>query len=222
MKTSGIVFDMARLFTQPLVTDALIDRSRYHFNGTANAISAWEKLPSGLYCPKMVSASSSYYAVPDITPLLGAKQATWMAWVRKDAYVQYHILVSDSKSGALRWYLGYENAENRWRCLVGDNTNVQTVQSDGVFTLGWHFVWARFTASSVTGLEAGCDNTVVTPASTVAIAALGTGVQNNTTIGKNETVYTSMTLATLRICNVALTDGQIYQYREATRRLIGV
>jgi hypothetical protein len=222
MKTSGIVFDMARLFTQPVVTDALIDKSRYHFNGTANAISAWEKLPSGLYCPKMVSASSSYYAVPDITPLLGAKQATWMGWVRKDAYVQYSSVMNDFGAvGSRRWRFGYEGAENRWYCDAGDGTTFVPISISSIFTTGWHFVWERFTGGSATGLECGCDGSTATPVSVATVLTLGVGVKNQTYIGRAG-VYSSITLATLRIHNIAISDSEIWKYRESTRRMIGI
>jgi hypothetical protein len=224
MKTSGIVFDMARLFTQPVVTDALVDRSRYHNNGTAYNISAWEQLPSGLYCPKMVSASSGYYLVPDIAPLLGAKQATWMAWVRKDAYVQYQTVASDFQVivGFERWDFGDESSENLYKAVVGDGTNVAYTSTAGL-TSGWHFVWMKYVGGSATGLEAGIDNVVCTPVATVTVTALGVEVKNQTYIGRNRfSRYSSMTLATLRIHNVALSDSDIWKYRESTRRLIGI
>ena len=224
MKSSGIVFDMARLFTQPVVTDALIDRSRYHFNGTAYNISAWERLPSGLYCPKMVSGSNSYYLVPDIAPLLGAKQATWMGWVRKDAYVQYQAIATDytTTGGHKRWVLGYDNPDGTLNNTVGNGITLAATVCTGFTTGAWHFVWMRYTANSETGAETGIDNTVGTPVSTTSVLALGAGILNHTYIGRYTSYYSSITLATLRICNVALTDGQIYQYREATRKLIGV
>ncbi len=225
MKSSGIVFDMARLFTQPAVTDALVDRSRYHNNGTAYNISAWERLPSGLYCPKMVSASSGYYLVPDIAPLLGAKQATWMAWVRKDAFVNYQAVTDDYSANPVakrRWMFGDESPENLWYCIVGDGTTTAAIGKSGAYTTGWHFVWLRFAGGSLTGLETGIDNSVATPVSTASVASLGADVKNNTKIGSNEGIFSSQTLATLRIHNLALTDTEIWKYRESTRRLIGV
>jgi len=224
MKSTGIVFDMARLYTAPAVADALIDKSRYHFNGTANAISAWEKLPSGLYCPKMVSGSSSYYLVPDIAPLLGAKQATWMGWVRKDAYVQYQCAISDYVDAAAerKWLFGYESTESTWGALVGDGTTVASISIASVFTAGWHFVWVRFTGGSATGLESGCDDSVAVDVSTAAVAAIGSVGQGHTYIGRQVAVYSSVTPATLRIHNIAISDSEIWKYHESTQRLLGL
>lgn len=132
--------------------------------------------------------------------------------------------MSDNNSGAgnKNWTFGYENVENRWCCWAGDGTTQTSIIVAGAYTAGWHFVWMRFTGGSVTGLETGCDSSVGTPVSTAAIAALGAVANSITRIGRALTVYSSMTLATLRIHNVALTDGEIYQYRESTRKLIGV
>jgi hypothetical protein len=200
----------------------IIDLSRGHFNGTPYDIT-YEQLPSGLWCSQF-NGVSSYVLVPDIAPLLGAVQATWMAWVRKDWYTQYQCVASDYVDAVAerKWQFGYESVESTWGAIVGDGTTTAAISVASVFTAGWHFVWVRFTGGSATGLESGCDNSVAVDVSTAAVAALGAVGQAHTYVGRQAAVYSSVTPATLRIHNVALTDGEIYQYRESTRRLIGV
>jgi len=175
-----------------------------------------------------VSAQANYCTIPDITELLGATAATWMAWVRKDAYVLNQGVFSDfDAAGKRRWTFGAEAAENTWKCFVGDNTNIASSSIANLFTVGWHFAWCRFTGGSATGLEIGIDSSVAAPSSTSAIAALGVGVLNQTLIGKQWVnagtyVYSSITLAALGIAARALTDEQIAIWREKYRPLIGV
>jgi len=177
----------------------------------------------GLWTYQFVSAQTNYVTVPDITELLGATAATWMAWVRKDAYVASQCIGSDFAAGAgnIRWYFGFENAQNRWRCLVGDGTTSAAILVDSVFTTGWHFVWSRFTGGSATGLETGCDDSVATPMSVTTVAALGSGVKNRTYLGRLDTSYSSITLGALAIFASAKTDAEILQFKNATRPLVG-
>jgi hypothetical protein len=200
----------------------ILDLSRYHNALTPNDV-VYKPLPRGLWCPES-NGSSGYFTIADIPPLLGAIKATWMAWVYKDWYVQYQCIASDYVDAAAerKWIFGYESADSTWGALVGNGTTTASISVASVFTVGWHFVWVRFTGGSVTGLEAGCDDTVAVPVSVAAVASLGAVGQAHTYVGRQVAVYSSIVLATLRIHNVALTDGEIYQYRESTRRLIGV
>jgi hypothetical protein len=202
---------------------SLEDVTREHNNGVFTTAPTWEKQSSGLWALKFVSGSSQYVTIPDIKQLLGAKQATWMAWVRKDASVVSQAIASDfSTAGKRRWRFGENNA-NQWIVYVGDGTNV--VNSDfinSLYTTGWRFVWVRFTGNSATGLETGVDDAVVTPASTTSVAALGAGVLNQTYIGRRETFYASQTLGALAISILALSDTEIWKWGQSRRRLLGI
>ena len=183
-------------------------------------------LVGDLWTYQFVSEQSNYVTVPDITELLGATAATWCAWVRKDAYVANQCVASDfNAAGSQRWLFGreYDHATD-WYVAVGDGTNTQTASVSLSYAVGWHFVWMRFTGSSATGLETGVDEAVATPKSTVSVAALGTGVKNQTYIGRYPlaAAYSSITLAALGIAARALTDEQIAIWREKYRPLIGV
>jgi hypothetical protein len=200
----------------------LTDLSRWHGTVTAHDVT-YLLLPSRLWVPDF-NGEGGYYGITDIAKLLGAKTATIAAWVRKDNYVQYQCVASDYVDAVAerKWIFGNESAESTWGVTVGDGTSVVSTSVASVFTAGWHFVWMRFTGGSATGLEAGCDDTVATPGNVAAIAALGAVGHDHTYIGRVGTYYSSMAVAMLIIGDVAITDGEIYQYREATRRLIGV
>jgi hypothetical protein len=198
--------------------------SRNHRDAVFTDAPTWVQLPSGLWCTQYVSAQTNYCTVPDITELLGATAATWMVWVRKDAYIAYQVVASDytTAGGRKKWLFGYEGTENRWGGAVGDGATTASVVIAGAFTTGWHFAWMRFTGGSATGLEAGCDSSVMTPVSTSTIAALGAVDTNSTFIGNWTTYYSSITLGPLGIAARALTDEQIAIWREKYRPLIGV
>jgi hypothetical protein len=203
----------------------LQNKCRNHLDAAFTDAPTWVQLPSGLWALQFVSAQTNYCTIPDITELLGATAATWMAWVRVDAWVDGASIASDytASGGLKRWIFGGgTSVDNSFSCYAGDGTTAITLGIASAFTVGWHFCWMRFTGASVTGLESGVDSTVAVPASVAAVAALGTGVKNQTYIGKYSTTYSSMTLAALGISAHALTDEQIAIWREKYRPLIGV
>jgi hypothetical protein len=180
-------------------------------------------LVNGRWCYQFVSASTNYCTIPDITELLGATAATWLAWVRKDAYAVGQCVASDYVgAGASRWALGFEGEENSWRGIVGDNTNTSLSIHGaiaGVFTVGWHFVWMRFVGS--TSKQIGCDNSIGISTDTIP-AALGAGVKNATYIGRITTIYSSITLGALTIFPRAITDAERDQWRYAMKARLGL
>ena len=184
-------------------------------------------LVGDLWCYQFVNADSEYVTVPDITELLGATEATWCAWVRKDAYVANQCVVSDYSDATWahrKWLLGNEATENKWRVYAGDGTSATAViEIDSVFTTGWHFVWMRFTGGSATGLESGCDDSVGTPATTASVAALGAVAKGLTNIGRHTgTTYSSMTLGALTIWPYAISDAEIQKWRYHVKRQLGL
>ncbi|MFA5379086.1 MAG: hypothetical protein WC455_25245 [Dehalococcoidia bacterium] len=233
MLTRGLCFETPILCSprgSAAPPQILQNKCRNHLDAAFTDAPTWIQLPSGLWALQFVSAQTNYCTIPDIPELLGATSATWLAWVRKDAYIQFQCVASDYAVGGLRWIFGSETPQSSWKGYVGDNTTVVgPATAASVFTVGWHFVWMRFNGSSVTGLEAGCDNTVATPVSTLTVAALGTGVKNHTYIGLEggSAVKSSSTLGALAIwasktpTGGALSDDEISRWRESRRRLIG-
>jgi hypothetical protein len=148
-----------------------------------------------------------------------------MAWVRKDAYVSGQSVAADyvNADTERKWMFGREGSENQLYEYVGNGTTTAYIGLSIVFSLGWHFMWMRFTGGSATGLESGVDNSVATPVSVAAVAALGAVGNGHTYVGRcTASVYSSMTLATLRIHNVALSDTEIWKWRESRRSLLGL
>jgi hypothetical protein len=198
--------------------------SRNHRHAVFTDAPTWVQLPSGLWCTQYVSAQTNYCTIPDITELLGATAATWMAWVRKNgARPGVQSIASDwGGAGEARWLFGYEGSEGSWRCYVANGTDSANNSMTGFTADAWHFCWMRFTGNSATGLEQGIDGVTDTPVSTTSVAALGVGVLNHTYIGRQTTIYSSITLAALGIAARALTDEQIAIWREKYCPLIGV
>ncbi len=195
------------------------DMSRNHRDAVFTDAPTWVQLPSGLWCTQYVSAQTNYCTITSPAELSGATGATILAWVRKDAYVQYQSVFSDYASVNDRIVqFGWESAENTFFVRFGnDATWGKTATVTNAFTVGWHFVWARYIAS--TSIECACDSSVNTNTTSIG-ATLGT--PNNIYIGKHDTYYASQTLAALGIAARALTDEQIAIWREKYRPLIGV
>lgn len=181
-------------------------------------------LVGDLWTYQFVSGSSEYVTVPDITELLGATAATWCAWVRKDgANIYQECVASDYSTGAneKKWRFGNGYTAD-WQASVGNGTTDANIAIASSFAAGWHFVWVRFTSSSATGLETGCDNSVATPVTTAAIAALGSTGHSHTYIGRREAVYSSITLGALTIWPSAISDAEIQKWRKSTQAMLGV
>jgi len=181
------------------------------------------QLDSGLWAYQFVSGDSEYVTVPDISELLGSTEATWLAWVRKDAYVKEQCVASDYvlATAEKKWVFGYELYDGRWACIVGNGTEIVHEFIPDVFTIGWHFVWARFVGNNANGLQLGCDDSTVTE-STTAVAALGDTGHNHTYIGRLMADYSSITLGALAIFPSALSDADILKWRHMTASLIGL
>jgi hypothetical protein len=208
--------------------------TREHNNGVFTTAPTWEKQSSGLWALKFVSGSSQYVTLPDIKQLLGATQATWMAWVRKDASVSNQKLMADYSTAdiaanGVKWIFCGEGASNGLFGRVGIGTVAGYVDTTiaSVFTTGWHFAWMRYTGNSVTGLQSGCDDTASSLISTTSVPQLGNVSNNTTHIGRiNHSgatwVYSSMTLGALAISTLALSDTEIWKWGQSRRRLLGI
>jgi hypothetical protein len=171
-------------------------------------------LVGDLWCYQFVSGDSEYVTVPDITELLGATEATWCAWVRKDAYV-YRQSIANEYASDVGWRLGFENSENLWWVHVA----TANAQIAGAFTTGWHFCWMRFVANNATGLSTGVDNASAT-GDTTGVAS----IENSAYplyIGR-WIVYSSMTLGALAIWPSAISDAEIQKWRYHVKRQLGV
>ena len=153
---------------------------------------------------QFVSGSSQYISLPDIAGLLGATEATWESYVRKDAYINQQCIASDWLRSNQQWMFGSEYPEDsNWRSFAGaGDTNVGAT-IDSVFTTGWHFCWMRFKGNDATGFETGVDDSVTTPVSTTTVAALGSVSSGITRIGRYSIHYSSMTLCELRFSSAA-------------------
>ncbi len=154
---------------------------------------------------QFVAANQQLITLPDSAALLGATQGTWTAVVRKDAYVAQQCICSysfgaDDRKG---WIFGYESTLNAWRGNVGDGNNQIGITLAGAFTVGEHFAWMRFVGNDAAGYTAGCDAGSAVPVSTATVAQLLNTAANDLTIGKYQTVYSSMTLDELRLSSVA-------------------
>jgi hypothetical protein len=224
MRTRGLVFESRLYRGDATPPSSLEDVTREHNNGVFTTAPTWEKQSSGLWALKFVSGSSQFVTLPDIKQLLGATQATWMAWVRKDAYVADQTIAGDyaTTAGHLKWKFLDESAENRFQVYVGNGTTAVQKYTNSVFTTGWHFCWMRFTAASATGLEHGVDSIVGATGDVSAIAALGNTSYGHTYIGRYATLYSSITLGAFAISALALSDTEIWKWGQSRRRLLGI
>lgn len=203
-------------------TPTLIKDLSGHGNHGAFTVPPEPILINGKWCYQFVSGSSEYVTVPDITELLGATAATWCAWVRKDAYVQYQCVASDysTAGGQRKWSLVYEVADGTARMAISnDGVAVKVVDLTG-FTAGWHFLAMRFVGS--TSLEGWVDNAYAVNTDAIMASLNNTVGQNHTYIGRTDSYYSSISLGALAIWPSAITDAEIQKWRYQVKALLGL